>query len=98
MGDSIVDLHQILSTLQQLQLENAALQDSLNSLQDVAMTMHPPVVTENTPQPLAPSPSLEPKVSLPEKFDGSRSRLRGFLNQIRLIFLLQPRRYSEDFQ
>jgi hypothetical protein len=98
MEDSAVDLQQMLSTLQQLQLENAALRDSLNSLQDAATTTHPPVDIADPPQPLATSPSLEPKVCLPEKFDGSKSRLRGFLNQIRLIFLLQPRRYAEDFQ
>jgi hypothetical protein len=28
----------------------------------------------------------EPRVSLLEKFDGTRSKFRGFVNQIRLIF------------
>ena len=37
-------------------------------------------------------------MSLPDKFDGTRSHLRGFINQIRLIIRLQPRRYSDDFR
>lgn len=39
---------------------------------------------------------LEPQVSLPSKFDGSRENCRSFLNQVRLIFLLQPKRYPDD--
>ena len=30
----------------------------------------------------------EPRISLPDKFDGSRSKFRGFVNQIRLITAL----------
>lgn len=39
---------------------------------------------------------LEPHVSLPNKFDGSRGNCRNFVNQVKLIFLLQPRRYADD--
>ena len=38
------------------------------------------------------------QVSLPEKFDGTRAQLRGFINQFSLIIRLQPRRYSDDFR
>jgi hypothetical protein len=38
----------------------------------------------------------EPRVSLPDKFDGTRSKFRGFVNQIRLITVLQPERYSTE--
>jgi hypothetical protein len=38
----------------------------------------------------------EPKVPLPEKFDGSRQKLRGFLNQLTLLFTLNPTRYAND--
>ena len=38
----------------------------------------------------------EPRVSLPEKFDGTRSKFRGFVNQVRLITILQPQRYPTD--
>lgn len=40
----------------------------------------------------------EPKVALPEKFDGTRTKLRGFLNQLRLLFLANPSRYSGEPQ
>ena len=38
----------------------------------------------------------EPRVSLPDKFDGTRSKFRGFVNQIRLITFLQPEHYPTD--
>jgi hypothetical protein len=38
-------------------------------------------------------PYYEPKISLPEKFDGSRHTYRGFINQIRLIIKTHSRRY-----
>ena len=41
---------------------------------------------------------LEPKVSLPEKFDGTRSHFRGFINQIRLIIRLQPQQYADGLR
>ena len=42
------------------------------------------------------SPSHEPPVSLPERFDGTRSNLRSFVNQAKLLFELEPRRYPTD--
>lgn len=38
----------------------------------------------------------EPRVSLPDKFDGTRSKFRGFVNQIRLITALQSERYPTE--
>jgi hypothetical protein len=38
----------------------------------------------------------EPKISLPEKFDGTRPKFRGFVSQVRLIMQLHPRRYLDD--
>src|SRR4029079_5876314 len=38
----------------------------------------------------------EPRVSLPDKFDGTRSKFRGFVKQIRLITILQPERYPTE--
>jgi hypothetical protein len=38
----------------------------------------------------------EPRISLPDKFDGTRSKFRGFVNQIRLITFLQPQRYPTE--
>jgi hypothetical protein len=38
----------------------------------------------------------EPKISLPEKFDGTRSKFRSFVGQVRLIMQLHPHRYFDD--
>ena len=40
--------------------------------------------------------SKEPKISLPTKFDGTRSQFRGFLNQVQLVIKLHPSRYPTD--
>jgi hypothetical protein len=55
-------------------------------------------------QPQPPAPVLvalamvapEPKISLLDKFDGTRPKFRGFVNQVRLIIQLHPRRYLDD--
>jgi len=63
--ESNIDLTQILAVLRHLQLENVVLKDSVTRLQ-------------NQPPPLAPilhalaMVALEPKISLLEKFDGTR--------------------------
>jgi hypothetical protein len=46
-----------------------------------------------SPIPLHPTISVEPKVSLPNKFDGTKECCRGFINQIKLIIQLQPQWY-----
>jgi len=38
----------------------------------------------------------EPNISLPEKFDGTRLKFRGFVSQVRLIMQLHPRCYFDD--
>jgi hypothetical protein len=88
-SESNIDLNQILAALQHLQQENVALRVSMNRMQD-------------QPQPPAPVPvtfamvTLEPKISLPEKFDGTRPKFRGFVSQVHLIIQLHPRRYLDD--
>jgi hypothetical protein len=63
-SESNIDLNQILVALQHLQQENVALKNSVNCLQDQPQ---PP-----TPVPAAPAMVVpEPKISLPEKFDGT---------------------------
>ncbi len=57
---------------------------------------------QNQPPPPAPvlpalaMVALEPKISLPEKFDGTHLKFRGFVSQVRLIMQLHPRRYFDD--
>ncbi|KAH9250121.1 hypothetical protein BASA81_012076 [Batrachochytrium salamandrivorans] len=51
---------------------------------------------ENTVSESAPVSTLEPKASLPDKFDGTRKNFRGFINQLELVFQLQASRYDTD--
>ena len=39
----------------------------------------------------------EPKASMPDKFDGTRSNFRGFVQQVRLYLRLYPFRYPDGF-
>jgi hypothetical protein len=87
--ESNIDLIQILAALQHLQQENVVLRDSVTRLQN---------------QPPPPAPVLhalamvapESKISVLEKFDGTRLKFRGFVSQVRLIMQLHPRRYFDD--
>ena len=82
-----IDLRQIVNALEHLRQENNELRNMVSHLQ-----APPP-----SPQTLStPTQYREPKIALPEKFDGSRSKFRGFLNQIRLIIQLHPHRYPDD--
>ncbi len=120
MSDSTDNLNQVLAAIQQLQLENDNLRESLRRLQertpmDLESTEPNPLSSMSMqPGPLGPLPTFsatpilastsynphaqEPKVSLPDKFDGTRTRFRGFINQIKLIIRLQPQRYPDDFR
>ena len=89
MSESSSNLDQILASLQQLQHVNVNLRNSVQVLQ---------AATTVRPHPIIDPFAIEPNVSLPDKFDGMRSRLRGFINQICLIIRLQPQRYSDDFR
>ena len=39
----------------------------------------------------------EPKASMPDKFDGTRTNFRGFVQQVRLYLRLYPSRYPDEF-
>jgi len=71
-SESNIDLTQILVGLQHLQQENVVLRDSVTRLQN-----QPP-----PPTPVLPTLAMvapKPKISLPEKFDGTRLKFRGFV-------------------
>ena len=74
MSESSTNLDQNLAALQQLQHENANLRNSVQERQAATIV---------TPHPIIDHFAVEPNVSLPHKFDGTRSCLRGFINQIR---------------
>ena len=49
----------------------------------------------HVPSPIVQHPvsTREPRIALPEKFDGTRSKFRGFINQVQLAIELQPQSY-----
>ena len=58
-------------------------------------------ILEEVAQPLIRQGSIiqqrkEPRVSLLDKFDETRSKFRGFVNQIKLITALQAERYPTE--
>ena len=94
MTESYDNLNQILEALQQLQLVNTTLWESLQELQ---------ATTHVLPNPTTEHYALEPKVNMFDKFDGTRAQLRSFINQVCLPIRLQPwfstsgaRRYVAD--
>jgi hypothetical protein len=76
--------------LQQLQQENANLRNAMEQLQVACAPIHVPTPAANR----VPQAPKEPRVSLLEKFDGDCTKLRDFVNQVRLVFCLQPHRYA----
>ena len=96
MGDvSNLPMHEVVAVLQQLQQENASLRNAMEQLQVAHAPIQVPAPAPN-PVPQAAQAPKEPRVSLPEKFNGDRTKLRDFVNQIRLVFRLQPHRYSTE--
>jgi hypothetical protein len=79
-------MHDVVVMFQQLQQENANLRNAMEQLQVAQAPIHV----------LVPQAPKEPRVSLPEKFDGDRTKLRDFVNQVRLVFRLQPHRYATE--
>ena len=77
-----------------------SVKQELEQLKQTQKTLlNPSNVSQHQSQPSQPQiiqqvePYYEPKISLPEKFDGSRHTYRGFINQIRLIIKTHSRRY-----
>ena len=83
----------LLSDLQQVSVEKAQQHDELSKrvhqLEAMVLSLRQQDSTyQNLPK--------EPKISLPGKFDGTRSQFRGFLNQVRLVIHMHPNRYPTD--
>ncbi len=91
MGDaSNIQMHDLVAMLQQLQQENANLRNAMEQLQVARAPVHVPASIANP----VPQALIKPRVSLPEKFDRDRTKLQDFVNQVRLVFRLQPHRYA----
>ena len=80
-------MKEVIRVLQEVQVENANLQSAFKQLQASSSRLAVAVTT-----PISPA-TKEPRIGLPEKFDGTRSKFRGFVNQIRMIIRMQPSRY-----
>jgi len=85
-------MHDVVAMLQQLQQENANLRNAMEQLQVARAPVHVPALATNQ----VPQAPKEPQVSLPKKFDGDRTKLLDFVNQVRLVFRLQPHRYATE--
>jgi hypothetical protein len=70
--------------MEQVSQENLILCDSISCLKRIVETKN-----ENLSY-----PCKEPKLSMPEKFDGTRSKFCGFANQVRLFIKVQLHRFS----
>jgi hypothetical protein len=85
--------HKLLGDLQQVSAEKAQQHDELSQrvqqLELVVLSLRQQASTSQTL-------IKEPKISLPAKFDGTRSQFRGFLNQVRLVINMHPNRYPND--
>src|SRR4051794_34453283 len=93
MGDvSNLQMHDMIAMIQQLQQENANMRHAMKQLQ----VAPGPIFVPASVAVLVPQAPKEPRISLPEKFDGDRTKLRDFVNKIRLVFRLQPQRYSTE--
>jgi len=87
------DQAQLSHALQALQAQIQVLTQQNNQLQAEVLDTR-----RSFAEAQAQSSTVQPKVELPAKFDGSPSKLRGFVNQIRLIIEQQPRSYPESNQ
>jgi len=95
------ELQQIMTMLQQLRQdneairqENALLRQQMDQLrQNQASTSAAPVQTIQAEHSTS---AKDPKISMPDKFDGNRRKFRGFVNQVKLVFQLLPDTYHTD--
>jgi retrotransposon gag protein len=80
MENTPQDLQVIMERLAALEKENATLTARLSGTVPAALQ----------------TAIREPKVGLPDKFDGSRAKYRGFISQVDLLFMINPQRYPND--
>jgi hypothetical protein len=78
--------------LEQLRQENIELRQTMERLQPLASPIQPIALPIHPILPI----TKEPRINLPEKFDGTRSKFREFVNQVWLILQLQPQCYATE--
>jgi hypothetical protein len=72
-------MEKILVVLRNLEQENQALHKFVVHLQTSQVSTSLGCISRTQPQP------KEPQISLPNKFDGTRSKFRSFVNQVHLV-------------
>jgi len=91
-----ITLHGLATLVQQLREQNAL--QATENLELHNRLAHLQTRIENQPAnqvQFPPAAPLEPKLGLPEKFNGTRTYFRDFVNAVRLTILLQPKRYPD---
>ena len=95
------ELRQIMTMLQQLKQdndairqENSLLRQQMEQLQSSHASTSAPTIQTFQVEP--PTSAKAPKISMPDKFDGNRRKFRGFVNQVKLVFQMQPNTYHTD--
>ena len=93
-----VDCNQILKQNEELNLRLRDLETQMhNAIGQVHATeVSLPASLQQKVPTTSSNEAKEPQISLLEKFDGTCSKFRGFVNQVQLITILQPQRYSTD--
>jgi hypothetical protein len=79
--------HGIQSNSQMIQVPSMAQTPSMAEALPIAQPTHANVPTGNT---------KEPKFTMPDKFDGPRSKLRGFVQHVNFFLQLHPFCYTDD--
>ena len=88
----VQQLTQMTQAILELQNQNKTLQHEL--LQVHLKTNPPP-----TPIPVTtPAQTKEPKHPLPAKFNGDRTRFRGFMNQVNMYFMAKQSTYEDNHE
>jgi hypothetical protein len=88
---SMADIQQLMARLATLEEENRNMRlhgsQLENENRNLRATTPPLIPALNAPA---------PKVMLPDKYDGNRDGYRGFVNQLTVLFALNPTRYPSD--
>lgn len=93
---NVEEMQEVLATnksrMDQMTQENLMLHDTITRLEEIVTSFpHMSSITQSREHIIK-----DPKLSMPEKFDGTRSKFRGFSNQVKLFIRMQPQRYSTE--